>query len=168
MGADRLLVMANGRLAQPGSHAELVAREGAYKALWEKQHGFALDAAHHRAEISIDRLRLVPVFYAIADHVLAEATHRFRTEECPANHVVLREGEFGACLYIIVRGIVELLKTSADGVATRTLVLEDGDCFGERALLESMPEHESARTLTPCVFLTLNRAEYLSMQQPPV
>ena len=43
--------------------------------------------------------------------------------------------------------------------------LEDGDCFGERALLEAAPEHEGARTLSPCVFLTLSRAAYLHMTE---
>ena len=65
-----------------------------------------------------------------------------------------------------MRGSAELLKTDDQGMATGTLVLQDGDYVGERALLESMPEHEGARTLSPCVFPTLNRAEYLSMQQP--
>ncbi len=40
------------------------------------------------------------------------------------------------------------------------MVLEDGDCFGERALLDASPEYEFARTLTPCVFLTMSRETF--------
>ena len=163
--ADRILVLQQGRLRQQGTHAELVARAGPYQDLWQKQAGFVLDGRRHRAEISIERLRLVPVFYGMSDQLLAEATHLFHTEEFPEGRLVFREGDLGACLYIIVRGSVELIHADAAGAAVRTAVLEDGDCFGERALLDAAPEHESARTLSPCVFLTLNRAAYQDMHE---
>jgi CRP-like cAMP-binding protein len=45
------------------------------------------------------------------------------------------------------------------------MIFEDGDYFGERALLDAMPEAESARTMSPCVFLTLSRGEYLELRR---
>jgi ATP-binding cassette subfamily B protein len=163
VSADRILVLQAGRLAQQGTHAELVVQDGPYRELWRKQGGFLVDAEHHRAGISLDRLRLVPVFYGVSDQRLGEATQLFHTEEFPQGRFVFRAGDFGHSLYVIVRGSVELIVTDGAGIETRTIVLQDGDCFGERALLESEPEHESARTLTPCVFLTLNRAAYLNI-----
>jgi len=164
--ADRILVLQHGRLCQQGLHSDLVSRPGPYRELWTKQHGFALDAAAHRAEISMDRLRLVPVFYGLPDSVLAEAVRLFQTEEFPEDHLVLREGELGVCLYIIVRGSVEVTAASPPGTPAPRLVLDEGDCFGERALLEAMPATENVRTLSPCVFLTLTRAgfQYLTQQ----
>ena len=164
VNANRILVLQHGRLCQEGTHADLLDRPGPYRDLWTKQQGFSLDAAAHHAEISIDRLRLVPVFYGLPDSVLAEAVRLFQTEESPANHLVLREGELGVCLYIIVRGSVEV--TASRERSTR-FVLEEGDCFGERALLEAMPEMETVRTLSPCVFLTLTQAgfQYLTGQK---
>jgi CRP-like cAMP-binding protein len=90
----------------------------------------------------------------------------FQTEEYPANHFVVREVELGACLYIIVRGSVEVTSAHTHGRELR-FVLQEGDCFGERALLEAMPEMENVRTLSPCVFLTLTRAgfDYLTGQK---
>ena len=159
MNADLILVLDHGRLVQQGTHTELVNREGSYRDLWTKQHGFLLDAKRHHAEISIDRLRLVPVFYGMPDKLLSEAVRLFQTEEFPENHVVIREGEIGASLYIVVRGSVELSSSEHEG-ASRPIVLQDGDCFGERALMEAMPEMETVRTLTACVFLKLNSAVY--------
>ena len=166
VNANRILVLKDGRLCQEGTHTDLANRPGPYRDLWTKQQGFSLDAAAHHAEISIDRLRLVPVFYGVPDSVLAEAVRLFQTEEYPANHFVVREGELGACLYIIVRGSVEVTLAHTHGRELR-FVLQEGDCFGERALLEAMPEMENVRTLSPCVFLTLTRAgfDYLTGQK---
>ena len=166
VNANRILVLKDGRLAQEGIHADLIKRPGPYRDLWTKQQGFSLDAAAHHAEISIERLRLVPVFYGLPDNVLAEAVRLFQTEECPANHLVLREGELGVCLYIIVRGSVEVTSGRGHDRGLR-FVLQEGDCFGERALLEALPETENVRTLSPCVFLTLTRAgfDYLTGQR---
>ena len=165
MNANRILVLQHGRLCQQGTHADLIGRPGPYRDLWTKQQGFYLNAAAHHAEISIDRLRLVPVFYGLPDGVLAEAVRLFQTEEFPENHLVLREGELGACLYIIVRGTAEMTSPLPQREHATRLVLEEGDCFGERALLEAMPEMENVRTLSPCVFLTLTRAGFQYLRQ---
>ena len=138
MTADRILVLQAGRLRQEGTHAELVEREGPYRDLWQKQAGFVLDARYHRAEISVERLRLVPVFWAVSDERLAEARALFQTEEVPEGRYVFRAGDFARAFYIIVRGSVEMSETNEAGVETRTMVFEDGDCFGERALLEEV------------------------------
>jgi CRP-like cAMP-binding protein len=110
-------------------------------------------------------LRQVPVFYGMSDDTLEIATHLFRGEEHPQSRVVIREGELGAYLYIIVRGRVELLHDHAGGSGGRTAVLEEGDCFGQSALLDGVPESETIRTLEPCIFLTLNRANFLYLTE---
>jgi ATP-binding cassette subfamily B protein len=38
--ADQILVFDHGRLVERGAHDELVAANGAYRTLWEKQSGF--------------------------------------------------------------------------------------------------------------------------------
>jgi ATP-binding cassette subfamily B protein len=163
--ADRILLLERGALAEQGTHAELVAVDGAYRRLWERQRGFSLDRARHRAEILLERLRLVPVFYGMPDDLLAEAVTMFRTEEYPAGHTVVRQGDYGASLYIIVRGRVEL--SIEDGAHEPRVVatLDEGECFGQAALFESQPESETACTTVPCVFLTINRANYHSLRE---
>ncbi len=160
--ADRILVLEHGRLREQGSHLELLNHNGLYQHLWTKQQGFVVNAARHRATVSVDRLRLVSAFYGMSDELLGEATRLLQTEEHPAGHWLLREGEYATSLFIIVRGEVEI--TSATG---RPLILEDGDSFGEAALLDPAPQLENIRTLTPCVFLTLSRAgfEYLAARR---
>ncbi|MFC7610202.1 ATP-binding cassette domain-containing protein [Teichococcus aestuarii] len=40
---DRLVVLEHGRVVEQGSHAELLAREGAYARLWRRQSGGFLE-----------------------------------------------------------------------------------------------------------------------------
>jgi ATP-binding cassette subfamily B protein len=40
---DRLVVLDGGRIVEQGTHAELLATQGAYAALWEHQSGGFLD-----------------------------------------------------------------------------------------------------------------------------
>ena len=40
-GADRILVVEEGRIAEEGSHEALLAKNGAYAALWRAQNGDA-------------------------------------------------------------------------------------------------------------------------------
>jgi ATP-binding cassette subfamily B protein len=163
--ADRILLLERGTVVEQGSHEELVAVDGGYRHLWERQGGFALDRARHRAEILLERLRLVPVFYGMPDDLLAEAVTMFRTEEYPAGHTVIRQGDYGASLYIIVRGRVELTIAEVGHEPRVVATLDEGECFGQAALFESQPESETALTTVPCVFLTINRASYHSLRE---
>jgi ATP-binding cassette subfamily B protein len=49
-------------------------------------------------------------------------------------------------------------------------VLEDGDNFGELALLRDTPRTATIRTLVPCIFLTLQRKHFQNLldQSPEV
>ena len=42
---DRIIVLDRGRIVEEGSHAELIARDGLYAALWNRQSGGFLEAA---------------------------------------------------------------------------------------------------------------------------
>ena len=162
--ADRILLFDQGILCEQGTHRELLDANGRYRRMWDRQGGFKLDQARHHAEISLERLRQVPVFYGMDDDLLAEAVTYFRTEEYPAGRVVTRQGEFGSSLYVIVRGSVELSVEDGAESPRRLAVLQEGDCFGEAAMFESEPETETARCMLSCVFLSINRANFLSLR----
>jgi ABC-type multidrug transport system fused ATPase/permease subunit len=46
---DRLVVLENGRIAEQGSHRDLLAQNGHYAALWRRQAGGFIDASDLQA-----------------------------------------------------------------------------------------------------------------------
>ena len=49
--ADRILVMQGGRLAEEGTHEELLEKKGLYREMWEAQSGFLLHSQQCAAMI---------------------------------------------------------------------------------------------------------------------
>lgn len=72
---------------------------------------------------------------------------------------IFAEGQAAADMYIIQNGQVEILK-EIQGKNHRVAVLEEGDFFGEMAILEDLPRSASARALTDCVLIRLDRRSF--------
>ncbi|MFN3414404.1 MAG: cyclic nucleotide-binding domain-containing protein [Thermoanaerobaculum sp.] len=85
----------------------------------------------------------------------------------PAGTYVFRQGEPGSEMFIIQEGKVEIL-TQKGQREVLLAVLEEGDFFGEMAVLEDLPRTASARTLTPCQLLRIDRQTFdqLIRQKP--
>jgi CRP-like cAMP-binding protein len=77
----------------------------------------------------------------------------------PAGERVFEEGETGAEMFIIQSGEVEILKTG-DNQEHRLALLEEGDFFGEMAILENMPRTASARAVTDCQLVRIDRSTF--------
>jgi ATP-binding cassette subfamily B protein len=73
------------------------------------------------------------------------------------------QGDPGNRFYIIVRGKVDVVAEQPDGSERRTAVLYDGDYFGEIALLKDVPRTASVWTRSPCILLSLERADFLQL-----
>lgn len=77
----------------------------------------------------------------------------------PAGTYVFRQGEPGSEMFIIQDGKVEIL-TQKGQKEVLLAVLEEGDFFGEMAVLEDLPRTASARTLTRCQLLRIDRQTF--------
>lgn len=161
--SDSILVFDRGSLVEQGRHAELLARRGVYARLWERQSGFTVSADGESASVTPSRLRQLSILDALEDGLLAELAGLFVTEHCPEGREVIREGDTGDRFYIVVRGRLAVLKRTPSGESRQLAVLETGDHFGEIALLSNVPRTTSVQTLTPCMFLTLSRSQFLGV-----
>ncbi len=79
-------------------------------------------------------LKTVSIFSQTADEVLAEIASILKEQTVQAGETIVRKGDIGNSLYIIVEGQVRV----HDGDHTLTH-LHDRDIFGELAVLDSEP-----------------------------
>jgi ATP-binding cassette subfamily B protein len=163
---DRIFVMDRGQLAESGSHGELLARNGLYARLWNKQSGVHVEAGSGRARVDGALLAAVPLLAGASEATRAELTGWFATERFDGGREIFRQGDAGERLYIIVHGTVEVVWEDTRQVLAK---LSDGDYFGEMALLSDEPRNATVRTLGPCLCLTLQRDQFqLLLTREPV
>lgn len=109
-----------------------------------------------------DLVARVPFFADVGAIAIADIVGRLRSRSHPAGTFVIRKGAVGDSMFFIVTGEVEVR------IGARTLVLRDGNFFGEMALLDRKPRSADVVTRTHCTLLALNVADFyqLAGQQP--
>jgi len=162
---DSILYMEKGRVAEQGSHADLLARDGTYAALWKKQTGFVAGADGESVFVTPERLREISILSGLDDAVLGDLSRAFTTERHPKDQFLFHQGDLGDRFYILVRGTVEVLKAQPNGGLERLAILQDGDYVGETALILNAPRNASVRTLAECTLLALSRARFLALME---
>jgi ATP-binding cassette subfamily B protein len=162
---DRIFVMDRGRLVESGRHEELLARGGVYAQLWEKQHGFVITEGGSQASVDAARLKSIPMLQSLDGETLKTLADIFITERCPAGRDVFREGDPGDKFYIIARGTLTVWIQTPEGGEKQIRTMDDGDHFGEIALIEDTARTATVRTSTDCIFLTLARDPFLKLLQ---
>lgn len=158
--ADRIFVLDRGRVLEQGRHEELLKHNGTYAQLWRKQAGFNINAAGDDAAITAERLKDIPILSGLGDAILSGLAEEFVTERHPAERRIIVEGDPGDRFYIIARGKVDVTIQRPGGTEERIAALQDGDYFGEIALLKDVPRTASVQTRAPSIFLALGRAEF--------
>ena len=157
---DLIYVIENGSVKESGAHQNLMAENGVYAALYGKQHGFIISDAFTHAEIEADRLSKIKLFRKLDQRMLNELKHYFKSEFYNMDQKVINAGDFGDCFYVIARGKVEIVIMLGDGNEKVVNVLEDGDYFGEIALLKSVPRTATIRAKVPSLILSLKREHF--------
>jgi hypothetical protein len=116
-----------------------------------------------QARLEPAALRALPLLRD-ADGTLLEALAGLLFDERHnANETLYGEGDAGAKLYIVIKGKVEITTTDAHGQTLRLAIYGDGDHFGETALRTDWRHTTTARTLTPSIFLTLDRTRFVTL-----
>jgi CRP-like cAMP-binding protein len=103
-------------------------------------------------------LRGVPLFRGLSGEELVRVAAIAEEVVTPADGWLVREGELGDALYLVVRGRVSIEK------GTRAVAeLGPRECVGELALLDAEPRSASARALGEVLALRLERAPFLEL-----
>lgn len=157
---DRIFVFENGHVVETGTHTELLQRKGIYSELWNKQHSVQLSEDLGDARVDPNSLNSVAVFRDLTDPMRGQISEMLHLEEFAAGNDIVRQGDEGDKFYIVARGRIRVNVAHEDGRSEEVAVLEDGDSFGEVALVEDIPRIATATAEVPTVCLTLRRVAF--------
>lgn len=163
--ADRIFVLDQGRLVEQGKHEALLAQGGLYTHLWRKQSGFVVSKDGTHAEVETHRLRAIAMLAELDEILLQEIARSFIVERFPEDRIIFREGDPGDKFYIIVRGEVSVTTRGSTGQEQALGVLQDGDYFGEIALLRDLPRTATVQTRAPSLLLSFQRQQLLRLME---
>lgn len=160
----KIIFLDKGRIIETGNHNELMKAKGAYYKLWKKQSGVNISNDMSHVEIKSSWIKKVPLLNNIGSELLNTLADKFMIEEVPTDQIVFEQGSIGEKFYIIVKGSVAISKY--DNIMNQqkdVAVLEEGDFFGEIALLHTMPRTARVKTLENCIFLVLHQKQFVNV-----
>jgi voltage-gated potassium channel len=99
----------------------------------------------------------VPLFARLDAGAIADLVGILRARTVPPGTIIIRKGERGNAMYLIASGRVEV--ESASG----KVVLEEGDFFGEMALISREPRSATVTALRPTDLLVLEADDFLRL-----
>ncbi len=103
---------------------------------------------------------------AAHDRIAAYAT----TRHVARGETIFMKGDAGASLFAVCSGTVEVLVPSAEGKNAVINLINEGEIFGEIALLDGRPRTADALAFTDCTLMVLERRDFLPLlrEQPEI
>ena len=107
-------------------------------------------------------LKQIPLFgtFQTGDH--EQLAGLLRRRNLKKGDVLFRKGDEGTALYIIIKGRIKITVPSKLGDEITLAILNQGDFFGEMALLDSLPRSADATAVEETLLYVLNRSDFLS------
>jgi signal transduction histidine kinase len=110
----------------------------------------------------LDELRKIPLFADLSEEDLERLYQMAETVSFPAGQLVLREGDSGDSLFVVLTGELEVTKRQGSQDVLLALY-KPGQFFGEMALLEQAPRSASVRTLQESRLLVISQAAFQTL-----
>lgn len=109
---------------------------------------------------NISLLKNIPLFRELTPQEVMLVLLAGQSKWYGKGDLIIREGEEGDALYIIKSGRVRITKFDGHGVMRDLAILENGEHFGELALLDNSPRSASVYAYTDCELLRIPRSEF--------
>jgi cAMP-dependent protein kinase regulator len=105
-------------------------------------------------------LRSTLLFSQLTPPEIEQAARVLKCVTVPAGQVIVREGEPGDAMFVVYAGTVAVSRDNEAGEAAPVATLDQGDVFGELALLNEAPRNGTVRATVPTRLLALARADF--------
>jgi ATP-binding cassette subfamily B protein len=158
--ADLIYALDGGRVVERGTHAELLARRGLYRRLWEHAQGFVVNERGRIVGIAPSRIATIGIFRGLPAEHLETLAGEFMIDRRTAGDIVFEEGDLADKFYVVGRGQVDVEAMGPTGARRRLARLRDGDHFGEIGLLMNRRRTASVTVTAPTELLVLEGARF--------
>lgn len=102
----------------------------------------------------------IPLFKGLSPQLIEAVCARSRARTFKADEAILHQDDPGETLYVIIRGIVKISTTEADGAEVFLAVLAAGDNFGELSLIDSKFRSADVVTQEETTLISIDRATF--------
>lgn len=101
----------------------------------------------------------VPLFVGISDESMQRLSAVAGEQEFAQGHFIVRQGQVGTGLYVIVDGSVNVVRGADDLLAT----LGPGEFFGELSVIDQHPRNASVQAVGPTTVLAVASWDFLAL-----
>ena len=108
-------------------------------------------------------LSTVPIFQDLSRREFARIREVLHSRSYEAEEAIVREGELGTGMYVILSGAVAILHEEEDGSTVELATFGEGDFFGDQVLLDQSPRTASAIARQPTRAVGFFRPDLLQL-----
>ncbi|HNO88207.1 MAG TPA: cyclic nucleotide-binding domain-containing protein, partial [Rhodocyclaceae bacterium] len=105
----------------------------------------------------------VDLFAGLDEAQTQSLVDRSRLRSFVASTVVVNEGDEGGSMYVVQSGSLKAYLTDKTGREVTLSLLDEGDYFGELALLDDAPRSASVAAVTRSELLQVPRSAFLAL-----
>jgi phosphoserine phosphatase RsbU/P len=105
-------------------------------------------------------LKNIPVFNGLEGAEMIQIVPLLRKETFPAESIIIREGDRGESMYVIVNGVVRVARKSEGGEEISLQTLQGGAFFGEFSLIDNLPRSATVTAIIETEIFTLQKSDF--------
>jgi len=108
-------------------------------------------------ELTKKIVRTIPIFDNFTDQELAALLEKTRVYKCRKGETIFLDDDQNQLMYIILKGRVKVVETTAEGLERVMAFRQRGDYFGEMGLLDGKTDSATIISMEPCYMLLLTK-----------
>jgi len=140
---------------------------------WDQSAGYVIldinaNSAYQNDREWMIRLLKSKLFHRVPPSNILEIFRRLKAHRHKQGDVIIRQGEAADCCYILKEGVCEVAISMGDNAPTPVAMLEEGQWFGEEALLSGKPRNATVTMATDGVLMKLERQDFDALLREPI